>query len=575
MVRHEDYAIYSNSHVAIRRIVDTLIGELPRLHDALDYRYVSTILPPSDEPHTGYFFASEAFLKHLISPQAKISEKRRVQCFNNLVMLNNASLFYRLEHGQSPTSLSDLVEGRFIDANKLACPHGGTYAFDGERDTATCSLHNRLKHLTPNAELEVLKVSTEERREYDRYKQRFAAFWQQTFDPIAVRIGVGQRVKLEVCVLPLANGGLYYDLQNRLEQHPQPIDTARRARSTIASGGAVLGREQIGRLLRAVPGIPEALAADPTLTDLAWVGDAVTLNVCDDDTILEVDPTRLRTLNMFGAISPVQQTAAATAVLATSLPTYVTIDIEDADKAQRFLDLLASKIFLKQGQFYSLETEFDAYRLPDYRDHANYVLSYRLYAMNVRLHVALVGDRLVAATKLQPLREVIDAVDAAPTPSPEPAHLLVQLNLRALDKFKDDLRLYWAERSRRACHGNIMPIYNLITLYNVPIEETNRLSEAKYGVTCFCPEGGSYSYDAGSDNVTCSVHGNRRHSRQELGLRDDSSFARLVESLDEISAQLRFRDDSLIATVELVRRQAGPQTASATPPGSTTAAGLR
>ena len=51
----------------------------------------------------------------LISPQAKIAEKRRLQCFNNLVMLNNASLFYRLEHGNGPASLNTLVEGRFVD----------------------------------------------------------------------------------------------------------------------------------------------------------------------------------------------------------------------------------------------------------------------------------------------------------------------------------------------------------------------------------------------------------------------------------------------------------------------------
>ena len=201
VVWHEDYVIYSNSHVAIRRIVDTLIGKTPRLFDALDYRYVSTILPPSDDPQSGYFYASEAFLKRQISPAAKISEKRRVQCFNNLIMLNNASLFYRLENGRSPESLSELVEGRFIDADKLVCPHGGTYAFDAAHDTATCSLHNRLKHLTPNAELNVLKVSTQERQEYERYKQRYRAFWQQAFDPIAVRIGVGRRIVLEVCVL--------------------------------------------------------------------------------------------------------------------------------------------------------------------------------------------------------------------------------------------------------------------------------------------------------------------------------------------------------------------------------------
>ena len=50
-------------------------------------------LPPSDDAKSGYFFGSEAFIRRMLSPAAKISEKRRLECFNNLVMLNNASLW--------------------------------------------------------------------------------------------------------------------------------------------------------------------------------------------------------------------------------------------------------------------------------------------------------------------------------------------------------------------------------------------------------------------------------------------------------------------------------------------------
>src|SRR5262249_11976449 len=165
------------------------------------------------DANAGYLYASEAFIKRLVGPEAKIAEKRRVQCFNNLVMLNNASMFYRLEYGRSPASLTDLIQGRFIDPAKVVCPHGGAYAFDTRRDTCTCSLHNRLKYLTPNAELPVLKVSTEERDEYQRYQARYQAFWQTVFDPLAVRITVGPRVSLDVCVRPVATGSLYHDLR--------------------------------------------------------------------------------------------------------------------------------------------------------------------------------------------------------------------------------------------------------------------------------------------------------------------------------------------------------------------------
>lgn len=555
VTQHEDTVVYCNSHVAVRRIVETLEGATAALHDAPDYRYVSTILPPEDDRNAGYFYASQAFIRRQIEPPRKISEKRRVECFNNLVMLNNASLLYRLETGKSPHTLSDLTEGKFIAADKLVCPHGGAYAFDAERDTGTCSLHNRLKLLTPNTELEVLRVSRQEQQEYERYKQRYAAFWQPMFDPVAVRIRVQPTVKLEVCVLPLANGTLYENWRRWLDEQPRRLDTVGMAESTVASLAMVPGGERIANYLRDIPGIPEVLAVDPTLTDLSWIGDRLSLHLCDDDTILEVDPSRLRPLDFLGDISVTQQSLAGLGMLAASLPTYVAIDVEDRDKARRFLDLLASKIFLKGDSAAGFATTFDAYRLPDYEGHAIYVVSYQWYALKLRLHVALIGDRLIAATKAKTLREVIDAADEEPAGEAPAAHMLLRLDVRTLENFKGDLRLYWAEKARLACHGNIMSIYNLIRLYDAPITEVDRLSEAKYGVTYFCPEGGTYAYDQDRDRVECSIHGNRQNARQNLGLSPESSFSRLVESLDEIVAMLRFRDDSLIATVEFTRRE--------------------
>jgi hypothetical protein len=554
VTRHQDFVVYSNSHRAIRKVVDAVLGLAPRLYDALDYRYVTTVLPPSDEPQSGYVFASEAFLRRQVAPALKISEKRRVQCFNNLVMLNNASLFYRLEHGRSPTSLTDLVEERFVDPRKLVCPHGGAYAFDARHDTCTCSLHNRLRYLTPNLELPVLQVSEQEKQEYDRYKQAYQQFWQGVFDPLAVRMTVGPRLKLEVCVLPFANGSLYTDLRNWLGDKPQPIPTAHIAPSAVASVGAVLGRKQIADFLRELPGVAETLEADPTLTDLNWIGDRLSVNVCDDDTVIEIDPLRLRTLDQVpGRPTVMQQGIVTLGLWASKLPVYVTIDVEDRDKATRLLEQLSARIFLKRGDFFGLPTRLDAYRLPDYKGQAVYVLSYQLYAIKVRLHVSLVGNQLVAATKPETLREVIDAASLKEERPAAEAHLLLRLNRRALGRLNDNLQLYWEEKSRLACHSNIISMWTLGKLYDVPLTEVNRLLEAKYGVVCYCPDGGEYGWDTRRDQVVCSVHGNRQQSRQRSGLDRKSSFGVFMESIDEIVASLRFQEEALLTTVEIVR----------------------
>ncbi len=553
VVRDGDVVIFSNSHRAIRKMVETRIGVFPALSNALDYRYSTTLLPPSKEKGSGYFFASEAFLRRQTSPAMKISEKRRLQCFNNLVMLNNASLFYRLEYGRSPESLSELVDKKFVDASKLVCPHGGVYAFDADRDTGTCSLHNRIRYLTPNAELEVLKVSNDERNEYNRYKERYGTFWKSVFDPIALRIHTEPDLALELLVLPFANGKIYRDLRKALDVRASGFDVSRIAKTAVVSLGMALGRESVARFLRQIPGIPEALEADPTLTDLGWIGDRLAFHFCDGDLILEVDPLQLKTLNLMGETSVGLQAMVATTLLATNLPIYVTIDVEDLEKAERLLEQLASRIFLKKGQFVGLPTGLDAYRLPAYRGTPVYVLSFQLYALKVRLHVALVGEQLVAATKPETLRAAIDAAMTEGAKEPPPAHAQLRFHRHALDRLATSLELYWAEKSRLSCHSNITSIQNLVKLYGIAIEEVDRLSELKYGVRYYCPDGGHYSYDEGRDQVVCSVHGNRQSSRQDPASPAESSFQRFIQSLDEVVATLRFSEESLLATLRVRR----------------------
>jgi len=549
VVRHEDYIVYSNSHRAIRDIIDAVTGKGKRLFDALDYRYLTILLPPSNEPNAGYFFASEAFLKRLIGPSARISEKRRLICFNNLVMLNHGALLHRLEHGKSPASLTDLYEGKFVDRTKVVCPHGGVYSWDTRQETCACSLHNRLKYLTPNAELNVLKVSTTERDEYERYKKRLGEFWQSAFSPFAVRLTVGPRVQVELCI------PLYRELRAAVDERPRALDTSRIAKSAVASLVAARGAKAIGDFLRDLPGISEALAADPTITDLSWLGSELAVHFCDSDKVLELDFTQFRELDVVGLKIPLTQQALLSAALAaTQVPTYFTIEVEDRDKAAGLLELLTQKIPIKKEKFFTLPTTFDAYRLPDYKKHPHYVLSFQIHVFKMRLHAALVGRHLVAATKAEVLKEVIDTAEAPPAKGVPKAHLLLRLNVRALDRLHENFQLSWSEKARLACHRNTISIHNLIKLYDASIEEAPRLAEAIYGVRYFCPDHGVYEYDAKRDQVVCTVHGNRQDARQHLRLDQKSSFAQFIDGLDEIITRLRFEENAVHLSLEIARR---------------------
>ena len=231
---------------------------------------------------------------------------------------------------------------------------------------------------------------------------------------------------------------------------------------------------------------------------------------------LQIDPAHLQgKLPMLGEIPVAQQIMASGVVMATGMPVYGTIDVENREKAQRLLELMSKEVFLQQENIGFVPTQLDGYRLPDYKGHAIYVFSMQVYAVKLRLHVALIANQLVASTKPNVLEEVIDASVAEAEPSATRGHLLVRFNRLALGKMYDDVQMYWAEKSRLACHRNTILIYNLHKLYGTPIDEVPRLAEVKYGIRPYCPDHGDYSFDPQTNRCVCSVHGNRELSRQK------------------------------------------------------------
>jgi Protein of unknown function (DUF3352) len=554
VVQHENWLIISNSHVGIRRVVDTIQNQMPSLADTSDYPYVTALHPPLDDPDSGYFYCSDSLLRYLTSPEFKIGERRRKQSLNNLIMLNNASLFWRLEYGTAPQSLEQLIDGRFIGRDKLICPQGGAYSFDTDSDSSVSSVFNRIKYLTPIRELKTLQVSMQEQKEFSRYATRYQSFWQDYFSPVAIRFTATEDLSLDYCLLPFANSSNWKWLNSLFADNEQPLVARAPAETMIASMSVGSGRAAMGDWIRTVPGVSDVLKDDPTLTDLHWLGDRMSVNFCDTHALLEIDPTVIQPGALPIPLTTVQQSGIVAALFATVSPVYVTLDIEDRDKADRFLQMLASRAFLYGGDNSGpFTTELDSYRLPSYRDHNIYVVSYRIYAARVRLYLSAVGDQLVVATEPQILNQVIDASLAGQDEQKLDAQFAIRIRPEAMQKFRGDLRTYWEEHSRRASHDNIMPLYTLIHLYNAPLDDIDKLSDAKYGVTYFCPDG-EYRYDADSDQVTSTVYGNREDSRQELAEDDMSTFSRTFESLKEILFTMRLTDHAITGRLTFTAR---------------------
>ena len=56
-------------------------------------------MPRGAKEEDGFVYMSDPFIRHMVGPQLKLSERRRMLCYNHLRMIGHAALLYRSEHG--------------------------------------------------------------------------------------------------------------------------------------------------------------------------------------------------------------------------------------------------------------------------------------------------------------------------------------------------------------------------------------------------------------------------------------------------------------------------------------------
>ncbi|GEM_PF-6300439 len=93
-------------------------------------------------------------------------------------------------------------------------------------------------------------------------------------------------------------------------------------------------------------------------------------------------------------------------------------------------------------------------------------------------------------------------------------------------------------------------IYTLIHLYGVTVEGVDAISDAKYGVTYFCPDG-EYNYDADRDQVYSTAYGNREEAWQKVPNPQQSSFEKTFDRLQDVLFSVQMTEDSVQGQLEV------------------------
>ena len=125
---------------------------IPRLGETAEFKYIRTLMVRGDQREDGFIYLSDPFIRRVVGPEVKLTEMRRMLCYNHLRMIGHAAMLYRTQYGKAAASLEQLTEAgcasgqfmsltdveaakkdpKFEEMEMLLCPCGGKYSLSAD-----------------------------------------------------------------------------------------------------------------------------------------------------------------------------------------------------------------------------------------------------------------------------------------------------------------------------------------------------------------------------------------------------------------------------------------------------------
>jgi hypothetical protein len=249
----DDLHVRSNSKIAFQRVLDAVLedaSDTPSLGDSEEFAYIRTLMPLGAEEEDGFVYLSDPFIRHMVGPQLKLTERRRRLCKNHLHMIGHAAVLYQTQFGKVPATLDDLFQsgcapGVFGRGN-LVCSCGGTYSLSQDGLSGVCTHHGRPGAMVPCCEIALDEVTPDEAKAYEQFEREYSQYWRTFFDPIAIRMQIKpDKYRLETIVLPLIDNSLYTGLASVLGGEPATLEIPPVPDSNIFSVVVKLDKEML------------------------------------------------------------------------------------------------------------------------------------------------------------------------------------------------------------------------------------------------------------------------------------------------------------------------------------------
>jgi len=593
-----DLHVRSNSKAALERVLSVVAGRTgdqqasKPLGASTEFKYIRTIMPRGAKEEDGLIYLSDPFIRRIVGPELKLTERRRMLCYNHLRMIGHAAMLYRTQFGKRPESLEQLAESGCSPAvfgrGKLSCPCGGTYKLSADGTSAVCSHHGHAGELVPCSEISVGRVTKKEAEQYNEFLEGYNQYWRTYFDPIAVRLQLTpKQYSAETIILPLLDNSIYTGMAMSLGGETEPLDGLPVPKRNIFSMVVRLNKEGLLGNEKMLHGLLDGLnrASFDRQLDAATieqvlrrgVGNQLGLHIYDASPMFDFNLTgflgdltgRFRSVGgggLSGEMIPISFLVAS-----LNTPVYLAVPVDDPQLVDKFLNKLDATLaglarHPQRGGWLNLDHDF--YKVPlEGSDARVRCYSVRFGPVKWRLFFARIGDGLYVASK----RFILDDLAAAQKERSQAAargekidrgpsaHAMVRVRPEHWNKVLPTFRLGWAESSRQSCLDNLGSLSNVARAVTASGKQAtpeviHRQADLLHGVHFFCPDGGRYELGPDGKQITCSVHGSALAPRQQAAPAAESPMGRLMQQFAGLTATLTFLEDGLHAVVTIDRK---------------------
>lgn len=561
-------AIYSNSPVALKRVLAMKRDTSSSLAAQPDFKYMRVVWPQDEQAEDGFLYLSDAFIRRVVGPENKIGEKRRLEALGALRLLSNAAMFHRFVQGPGPIpSMDEMKKAGTLHARDLRTSDAGELAWDPETATASSSVYGTQKFLTPLCEIPVDKVGESERRGYEQFRDRYQIYWRRYFDPIGIRIKVGPTITVEAHILPLIDESHYNELKRWTGAEAGKLNLAQISTGTLARWQVRLDPEK-GPLRDTRRSLGSMFGRDSAITD--WIGNwfAVWLEdgtgtepairevlreeFGDDDEVAQRHRGRIDTflripvaagVHVRNPLSLAGFLIALNGMASTAAPGLVTFLPQEPYKGTTLVKIAPR-----------MDGELGKELLNDL---ATTAPDGTTTVPDLGIYYGTIGSGWYVSTQEYILRRLVDQL-AVPSASVETREIqysaYLQVSPGNARKAKPAIEAAIEGISRVSERRQLMEAW---LLYRCGLaqagDDITSVSAAFLGGPVVLPSGGKISYDPKSDQAVSSVYGGMRELKKLDQPNPDNRLARVVRQILHLRAWLTFLEDGLETHVELER----------------------